>query len=141
MVHDGIWFHLSTPADLAEAERERPRVIEVCPFETEPHRRHERDGALRGRHALPEPVAHREIPHPVPQPLDVRRVHTHMAHLVARNAKEPLAKLARRFDESEESPRHKLGGLKLVMEERMQRPSARERRAEPSGLGRLCDET
>jgi hypothetical protein len=127
-------------AGLSEALGEHRGVLQVRALEPHPHDRDEPRRVRDGRHSLPEPVAHGEAADREPEALDLLAVDAHVANLVPRDRREPGPEVPRRLGEREQRPRHELGGLQLVVEERVQRARAALRAGQAARLLRLVDD-
>jgi hypothetical protein len=95
-------------------------VVEVAALEAEADERDERGRRARLGHALPEPVAHREVADLGAEGAEVIGVQAHVARLVERQAREAPAEGRGRVGKGEDRAAEQLGGLQLVAEEGVQ---------------------
>ena len=111
-------------ARVSKACGEARAVLEVGALEAESLERDEGRGVGRRPDALPEPVAHGEVPDRTPQPLEVRAVQSEVHQLLPAEPQEPATELERRLGEGEDGPGEQLGRLQLVVQERVDQPRA-----------------
>ena len=133
-----------SPAELSLGVVLEPHVditLEVAGLETHPHERDERGGRGGARHPLPEPVPHGELAHAGAQRLDVPGVELHVAHLVEADPQQAPAKLYGRVGKPQDGPAHQLGGLQLVVQERVQQLGACARVGQPLPPGCVLRDT
>src|SRR5690606_24745014 len=113
--HDALDRRGIVIADLLEPRVVALAVVEVAALEAEAEQCHELQRIATLRHALPEPVAHREVADRESEARQMTGIESHVPQLVTRDAQEAAPEAFLGIREGEHGPAHQLGGLELVV--------------------------